>query len=119
MLVGAGHAHALALLAFGKKPLPGSRLTVITRRAWTPYSAMLPGVVAGFYAFEETNIDVRPLCSFAGAHLVLDEAMGIDLVRKRVVLGGGPFIPFDVLSLDIGSTPNRRSVQARSRMRPP
>jgi len=25
-------------------------------------------------------------------------------------LGGGPFIPFDVLSLDIGSMPNRRSV---------
>jgi selenide,water dikinase len=110
VLVGAGHAHALALLAFGKKPLPGSRLTVITRRAWTPYSGMLPGLVAGFYAFEETNIDVRPLCNFAGARLVLDEAMGIDLVRKRVVLGGGPFIPFDLLSLDIGSMPNRRGV---------
>jgi selenide,water dikinase len=110
VLVGAGHAHALALLDFARKPLPGSRLTLITRRAWTPYSAMLPGVVAGFYAFEETNIDVRPLCSFAGANLVLDEAMGIDLVRKRVVLGGGPFIPFDILSLDIGSAPNKRSV---------
>jgi len=110
VLVGAGHAHALALLAFGKKPHPGSRLTVITRRAWTPYSGMLPGVVAGFYAFEETNIDVRPLCSFAGARLVLDEAVGVDLARKRVVLGGGPFIPFDILSLDIGSVPNRRAV---------
>jgi selenide,water dikinase len=110
VLVGAGHAHALALLDFARKPLPGSRITLITRRAWTPYSAMLPGVVAGFYAFEETNIDVRPLCSFAGANLVLDEAMGIDLVRKRVVLGGGPFIPFDILSLDIGSAPNKRSV---------
>jgi len=110
VLVGAGHAHALALLAFGKKPLPGSRLTVITRRAWTPYSGMLPGVVAGFYAFEETNIDVRPLCSFARARLVLDEAVGVDLARKRVVLGGGPFIPFDILSLDIGSVPNRRAV---------
>jgi len=110
VLIGAGHAHALTLLAFGKKPLPGVRLTVVTRRAWTPYAGMLPGVVAGFYAFEETNIDVRPLCSFAGARLVLDEAVGIDLVRKRVVLGGGPFIPFDILSLDIGSTPNRRGV---------
>ena len=110
VLIGAGHAHALSLLAFGKNPIPGSRLTVITRRAWTPYSGMLPGVVAGFYAFDETNIDVRPLCSFAGARLVLDEAVGVDLARKRVVLGGGPFVPFDILSLDIGSVPNRRSV---------
>ncbi len=107
MLVGAGHAHALVLLAFGKNPIPGARLTVITRRAWTPYSAMLPGVVAGFYAFEETNIDVRPLCSFAGARLVLDEAVGVDLGRKRVVCIGGPFIPFDTLSFDIGSMPRR------------
>lgn len=110
VLIGAGHAHALSLLAFGKKPIPGVRLTLITRRAWTPYAGMLPGVVTGFYAFEETNIDVRPLCNFAGARLVLDEAVGIDLVRKRVVLGGGPFAPFDILSVDIGSTPNRRAV---------
>ena len=41
VLIGAGHAHALTLLAFGKKPLPGVRLTVITRRAWTPYAGML------------------------------------------------------------------------------
>ena len=71
---------------------------------------MLPGVVAGFYAFDETNIDVRPLCSFAGARLVLDEAVGVDLARKRVVLGGGPLVPFDILFLDIGSTPNRSGV---------
>ena len=110
VLIGAGHAHAIALLAFGKNPLAGSRITVITRRAWTPYSGMLPGVVAGFYAFDETNIDVRPLCSFAGARLVLDEAVGVDLAKKRVVCGGGPFVPFDILSLDIGSMPNRRGV---------
>lgn len=110
VLIGAGHAHALTLLAFAKRPLPGTRLTVITRRAWTPYSAMLPGVVTGLYDFEETNIDVRPLCNYAGARLILDEAVGVDLIRKRVVLGGGPFIPFDLLSLDIGSTPNRLSV---------
>ncbi len=111
VLVGAGHAHALTLLAFGKNPPPGCRVTVLTRRAWTPYSGMLPGVVAGFYDFEETNIDVRPLCTFAGARLVLDEAVGVDLGRKRVVCGGGPFIPFDILSLDIGSMPNRRNAQ--------
>ncbi len=110
VLVGAGHAHALVLLAFGKNPIPGTRLTVITRRAWTPYSAMLPGVVAGYYAFEETNIDVRPLCSFAGARLVLDEAVGVDLGRKRVVCIGGPFIPFDIMSFDIGSMPSTRGV---------
>ena len=110
VLIGAGHAHALSLLAFGKNPIPGCRLTVITRRAWTPYSGMLPGVVAGFYAFDETNIDVRPLCSFAGARLVLDEAVGVDLARKRFLLGGGPFVPFDTLSIDIGSMPNRRGV---------
>ncbi len=114
VLVGAGHAHALALLSFGRNPIPGTRLTVITRRAWTPYSGMLPGLIGGLYAFEDTNIDVRPLCNFAGARLVLDEAVGVDLGKKRVVSMGGPFIPFDMLSFDIGSMPNRRGVPALS-----
>lgn len=106
VLVGAGHAHVEVIRSFGLKPLPGSRLTLITRQAHTPYSGMLPGLIAGLYAFEDTHIDVRPLCKFAGARLVLNEAVGIDFAVKRVICAGGPLIPFDILSIDIGSTPN-------------
>jgi selenide,water dikinase len=108
VLIGAGHAHVEVLRAFGVKPAPGARLTLVTRQAWTPYSGMLPGLIAGLYAFEEAHIDVRPLCAFADARLILDEAAGIDLAEARAPCASGASIPFDILSIDIGSTPNTR-----------
>lgn len=47
LLVGAGHAHVAVLRRFGLRPPPGVRLALLTREADTPYSGMLPGVVAG------------------------------------------------------------------------
>ncbi len=106
VLIGAGHAHIEVLRAFGMRPEPGARLTLVTRQDWTPYSGMLPGLIAGLYAFEDAHIDVRTLCAFAGARLILGEAAGIDLAGRRVLCASGPPAPFDILSIGIGSTPN-------------
>jgi selenide,water dikinase len=110
LLVGAGHAHVAVLRAFGMKPLPGVRLTLLTREVDTPYSGMLPGVVAGHYSFEDTHIDAGRLARFAKARLYQDEAAGIDLGARQVLCRTRPPIRFDVLSLDIGSRPNTGAV---------
>jgi selenide, water dikinase len=105
VLVGGGHSHAIALKKFGMKPLPGVRLTLITDVAHTPYSGMLPGYVAGLYRFDDCHIDLRPLSQFAQAQMVLDRAIGLDLEQNRVLCANRPPIAFDLLSIDIGSTP--------------
>ena len=110
VLVGAGHAHVGVLRRFGMKPMPGVRLTLITRQVDTPYSGMLPGQIAGLYDFDETHIDTGPLCRFASARLYHDEAVGLDLAGKHVLCRNRPPVPFDLLSLDIGSTPNTGTV---------
>lgn len=110
VLVGGGHSHAIALKKFGMKPLPGVRLTLMTDVAHTPYSGMLPGYVAGLYSFDDCHIDLRPLSQFAQAQMVLDRAIGLDLEQNRVLCANRPPIAFDLLSIDIGSTPTASPV---------
>ena len=39
---------------------------------------MLPGLVAGFYTYDECHLDLSVLCTFASAILIHAEAEGID-----------------------------------------
>ncbi|HRD76078.1 MAG TPA: selenide, water dikinase SelD [Hyphomicrobiaceae bacterium] len=105
VLIGGGHAHVHVLKSFGMKPIPGVRVTLLSRDIETPYSGMLPGFIAGHYTKAECHIDLRPLARFAGARLIAGGAIGIDRSARRIRVQDRPDIAFDVLSIDIGSTP--------------
>ncbi|MEM7386675.1 MAG: FAD-dependent oxidoreductase, partial [Verrucomicrobiota bacterium] len=110
VLVGGGHSHALLLRMLGMKPWHGIAVTLISDVTHTPYSGMLPGLVAGIYEYEEAHIDLRRLCQFAGVRFIRAEVSGLDLEQKRVQLEGRPSVRFDLVSLNTGSRPEMANV---------
>lgn len=111
VLVGGGHAHVEVLKSFGMAPPRGVRLTVVTREVETPYSGMLPGLIAGHYRFEDCHIDLAKLARFAGARLIMAEATGVDTQNRRVMLPDRAPLAFDLLSIDIEATPDFSSIE--------
>jgi selenide,water dikinase len=111
VLVGGGHSHVGVLRMFAMKPEPGVRITVICTDIDTPYSGMLPGYISGHYSFDEVHIDMGRLCAFAGARLYHDVVVGIDRQNQQVICRNRPPVAYDVLSINIGSTPQIQHVE--------
>ena len=115
VFIGGGHAHALALRMLAMRPISGLRITLVSPASHTPYSGMLPGLVAGHYSFEQTHIDLARVCQWAGVRFICAEVDAIDPVGQMVSLQGRPSIAYDVLSVDVGSQPELDSVPGARR----
>ena len=113
VFVGGGHSHALVLRRWAMNPLPGVRLTLVSKDVLTPYSGMLPGYIAGHYTYDDIHIDLLQLCAWAGVRFIQAEMTGIDLENKTLQLSNRPDISYDVLALDTGSTPTLEIPGAR------
>ncbi len=109
-LVGGGHAHAVVLRELALRPLAGARITLIAAAIHTPYSGMLPGMIAGHYSFDAAHIDLQPLARAAGVRLIRDAITGISPGERLVTFAERPPLPYDVVSLDVGSTPSMDTV---------
>ncbi len=111
VLVGGGHSHVVVLRMLAMQPEPGLRITLICTDIDTPYSGMLPGYISGHYNFDDVHIDLGRLAAFAGARFIHGEVTGLDRAKHRVHLRDRPSVPYDLLSINTGSTPNMRQVK--------
>jgi selenide,water dikinase len=104
VLVGGGHAHIEVLRRHAESPIPDARLTVVDPNPRPVYSGMVPGFVAGQYTESELEIDIEARCERGGARFVETPATRVDAGQRRIELGNGDVLPYDLASLDIGST---------------
>ena len=108
--MGGGHSHALVLRMLAMRPIAGLRITLVSPASHTPYSGMLPGLIAGHYSFEQAHIDLARLCQWAGVRFIAAHVTAIDPGARRLSLAGRPDIGYDLVSIDIGSQPELDSV---------
>jgi len=114
VLVGGGHSHVLALRMLAMPPIEGLRITLVSPNCHTPYSGMLPGLIAGHYSFEQAHIDLARFCQWAGVRFIAAEVTALDPLARRLSLAGRPPIQYDLVSIDIGSQPELDSVPGAS-----
>lgn len=107
VLIGGGHSHVLFIRMWAMQPMPGVRLTLVSEKVDTPYSGMLPGLIAGHYSADDVHIDLARLCAWAKVRFIERRLERVDLDAKQLHLNDSrPPVGFDVLSLDTGSTPD-------------
>lgn len=106
VLIGGGHSHVQIVKMMGMDPIPGVRVTLVSRDVESPYSGMIPGYVAGFYTRDECHIDLLRLCSFSNTRFINAEVCDIDINSNLLhCKDGRPPISYDYLSINIGITP--------------
>jgi selenide,water dikinase len=57
------------------------------------------------------EIDLVQLCAAAGARLIVGNVHGLDRAGRRLLLDDRPPLPYDLLSIGIGSVPSRAGVE--------
>lgn len=105
VLVGGGHAHIEVLRDLEANPDGRLHVVVVTPYPWLIYTGMLPGHIAGHYALDECTIDLAALARRARADLVLTTVSLVSPDANEVICADGSVLPYDVLSLDVGSQP--------------
>jgi len=105
ILVGAGHAHLVALRALADDPPPNTSIVLISPERFATYTGMVPGYLAGQYELRQLQIDAVALAARAGAEFVASRVDAIDSNRGVLDLHPRGEQAYDVVSFDIGAEP--------------
>ncbi len=105
VLVGAGNAHLVFVRRWGMHPMRGVAVTLVNEAAVIPYSAMVPGHIAGDYTWDEITIDLVRLCQSVKVRFVAEKVTALDPTGRQVCFAARPPLTYDALSVGLGSLP--------------
>ncbi|GHA92705.1 NAD(P)/FAD-dependent oxidoreductase [Modicisalibacter luteus] len=102
VLVGAGHSHLHVAANADVLKEAGANVTLISPGDFW-YSGMATGMLGGDYPDREDRLDPQPLIEGAGGRFVKDRVIAIDRVEQYLQLASGERLPYDLVSLNLGS----------------
>lgn len=114
VLLGGGHSHIEVIRQLAINPIANVEVTLISEDQHTPYSGMLPGLIAGHYNFSDCHIDLAALCQWAKVQFIKTRATAIDANTNVVSCSNGAAVFYDVLSINTGSQPKLNAIAGAS-----
>jgi selenide,water dikinase len=115
LLIGGGHSHVEVIRRFARQRVANLHMTLVNPTTHTPYSGMLPGLIAGHYSYRQCHIDLPALARTAGCRYVAAAVIGLHADAKLAFCDNGEMLEYDVASIDIGSTPATLGIAGASR----
>lgn len=100
VLLGAGPAHVHLLARLAKRPLPGTRVTLVSPKSHLFDVALVPRFVAGLGTLQDCVVPLEPLMQQAQVRWVRRNAIDLDPQARAVLMDDGSELPFDWLSID-------------------
>ena len=102
LLLGGGHAHLVAAPLLAAAVKGRASLALVAPSPRLLYSGMMPGWLAGQYAFDECSIDLAGICARHGIEWIRDRIVDIDFASGQAV-GENGLHRFDLASVNVGS----------------
>ncbi|WP_059103040.1 NAD(P)/FAD-dependent oxidoreductase [Shouchella shacheensis] len=106
VLIGGGHAHLHAIRHFSTEVRKQYEIILISASPYQYYSGMFSGYAEGLYEQDGIRFDLRALAEQAGIRWMEGCVTRVDRVGRRVMTDMGDVLPFDVLSINVGSVSN-------------
>ena len=102
LLVGAGHTHLYVVTRAAELVAAGYHVRLLAPRSFH-YSGVASATAAGELPVEEGRIDVADLAARSGVLFHEGRLAALDRDRRVAVTEAGEELPYDVLSLNLGS----------------
>ncbi|GIX04247.1 MAG: hypothetical protein KatS3mg114_0116 [Planctomycetaceae bacterium] len=105
VLAGAGAVHWRFLAHWGQSPWPQAQLTLVTPAPQMYFRETLPLILTGQLSEGAHSYDLEAWCCQRGVRFLADHVTRLDVPNRQVRLASGDTLQFDLLSLDVGTSP--------------
>lgn len=102
LLIGGGHTHLAAVPVLAARVGGRASIALLAPSRRLLYSGMMPGWLAGQYAFDDCAIDLGAVCARHGVEWIEDRIVDVDFAAREAIGERGRH-PFELASINVGS----------------